>query len=229
MLNSAFAGITYEITPRLSTEAGLRWGFFNQIGTGVDYIYENNVVGPDSPVVDTVNYTALENIKFYQGLEPRIAFRYLINEEFSVKAAYNRNFQYVQIASNSSAGLPIDRWILAGRYVPPIRSDQVSLGLFHNFDDNRWEFSVEGYYKDLRNVIDLRNGAQVLFTDNVETELLTGDGWAYGTEFLLRKTLVKPPAGWHIPIREPGGRFQVFLWDKNTILATIDHMILRWC
>lgn len=195
LLNSAFAGITYEITPRLSTEAGLRWGFFNQIGTGVDYIYENNVVGPDSPVVDTVNYTALENIKFYQGLEPRIAFRYLINEEFSVKAAYNRNFQYVQIASNSSAGLPIDRWILAGRYVPPIRSDQVSLGLFHNFDDNRWEFSVEGYYKDLRNVIDLRNGAQVLFTDNVETELLTGDGWAYGTEFLLRKNIGKT-TGW---------------------------------
>ena len=114
LLNSAFAGITYEITPRLSTETGLRWGFFNQIGRGVDYIYENNVVGPDSPVVDTVNYKALENIKFYQGLEPRIAFRYLINEEFSVKAAYNRNFQYVQIASNSSAGLPIDRWILAG-------------------------------------------------------------------------------------------------------------------
>ncbi|SFT44586.1 Outer membrane receptor proteins, mostly Fe transport [Algoriphagus locisalis] len=194
-LNSAFAGITYEITPKLSTEAGLRWGFFNQIGKGVDYIYEGNEVSPDSPVVDTLSYKTLENMKFYQGLEPRIAFRYLINDELSVKAAYNRNFQYVQIASNSSAGLPIDRWILAGTYVPPIRSDQVSLGLFKNFDENRWEFSVEGYYKDLRNVIDLRNGAQVLFTDNVETELLTGNGWSYGAEFLLRKNIGKT-TGW---------------------------------
>ncbi|WP_425639344.1 TonB-dependent receptor [Algoriphagus yeomjeoni] len=195
LLNSAFAGITYEITPKLSTEAGLRWGFFNQVGKGVDYIYENNVVAPGIPITDSLNYELLENIKFYQGLEPRIAFRYLFNDEFSFKAAYNRNFQYVQIASNSSAGLPIDRWILAGTYVPPIRSDQVSLGLFRNFDENRWEFSVEGYYKDLRNVIDLRNGAQVLFTDNVETELLTGNGWSYGAEFLLRKNIGKT-TGW---------------------------------
>jgi hypothetical protein len=195
LLNSAFAGLTYEITPKLSTEAGLRWGFFNQIGNGVVYIFEGNQVGPDIPIIETVSYRSLENIKFYQGLEPRIAFRYLINDEFSIKAAYNRNFQYVQIASNSSAGLPIDRWILAGTYTPPIRSDQVSLGLFRNFDNNRWEFSVEGYYKDLRNVIDLRNGAQVLFTDNVETELLTGNGWSYGAEFLLRKNVGKT-TGW---------------------------------
>ncbi|TXD80064.1 TonB-dependent receptor [Algoriphagus ratkowskyi] len=195
LLNSVFAGFTYEITPKLSTEAGLRWGFFNQIGVGVDYLYEGNDVTPDVPITDTLSFNVLENIKFYQGLEPRIAFRYLINPQFSVKAAYNRNFQYVQIASNSSAGLPIDRWILAGTYVPPLRSDQISLGLFHNFNANRWEFSVEGYYKDLRNVIDLRNGAQVLFTDNVETELLTGDGWAYGAEFLLRKNIGKT-TGW---------------------------------
>uniref|UniRef100_UPI0030D9653C TonB-dependent receptor plug domain-containing protein n=1 Tax=Algoriphagus aquimarinus TaxID=237018 RepID=UPI0030D9653C len=127
--------------------------------------------------------------------EPRVAFRYLFNDEFSVKAAYNRNFQYVQIASNSSAGLPIDRWILAGTYVPPIRADQISLGFFRNFDNNRWEFSVEGYYKDFKNIIDLRNGAQILFTDKIETEILKGNGWAYGTEFMLRKNVGKT-TGW---------------------------------
>ena len=195
LLNSAFIGATYEITPKLSTEAGLRWGFFNQIGEGVEYIYEGNEVNPDALITDTLTYKAGENIKFYQGLEPRIAFRYLINDNLSLKAAYNRNFQYVQIASNSSAGLPVDRWILGGTYVPPVRSDQVSLGIFQNINDSRWEVSVEGYYKDLRNVIDLRNGAQVLFTDNVETELLTGNGWSYGAEFLLRKNMGKT-TGW---------------------------------
>lgn len=195
ILNSVFAGMSYEISPRLSTEAGLRWSIFNQIGNGVDYTYEGGVPGPEIAITDTLRYSMLENIKFYQGLEPRIAFRYLINEQFSIKTAYNRNFQYVQIASNSSAGLPIDRWILAGTYVPPIRSDQISLGLFRNFDDNKWEFSAETYYKDFQNIIDLRNGATVLFTDNVETELLTGRGWAYGAEFLLRKNQGKT-TGW---------------------------------
>lgn len=195
LLNNFFLSANYAISPKLSTEAGLRWGLFNQLGKGVDYLYEGGVPGPEVEITDSLNYSTFEKMQFYQGLEPRIAFRYLINERFSIKTAYNRNFQYVQIASNSSAGLPIDRWILSGRYIEPVRSDQVSVGLFHNFDDNRWELSVEGYYKDLENVIDLRNGAQVLFTDQVETELLAGKGWAYGTEFLLRKNTGKT-TGW---------------------------------
>ncbi len=195
LLNNFFVTANYEISPKLSTEAGLRWGLFNQVGKGVDYLYEGGIPGPEVEITDSLNFGILENMQFYQGIEPRIAFRYLINERFSVKTAFNRNFQYIQIASNSSAGLPIDRWILSGRYIEPIRSDQISAGLFHNFDKNRWEFSVEGYFKDLRNVIDLRNGAQVLFTDQVETELLAGKGWAYGAEFLLRKNVGKT-TGW---------------------------------
>jgi len=195
LLNNLFASANYEFSSRLSAEVGLRWGLFNQIGTGVDYSYEGGIPGPEAEITDSLRFRSLENMKFYQGLEPRIAFRYRINDFFSVKTAYNRNFQYIQIASNSSAGLPIDRWILSGRYIEPVKSDQISLGLFHNFDEDRWELSVEGYYKDLDNVIDLRNGAQVLFTDQVETELLAGKGWAYGTEFLLRKNIGKT-TGW---------------------------------
>lgn len=195
LLNNVFVSGNYEFSPKLSAEAGIRWGLFNQIGRGVDYLYEGGVPGPEVEITDSLRFETLENMKFYQGLEPRLALRYRINDQFSIKTAYNRNFQYIQIASNSSAGLPIDRWILSGRYIEPVRSDQISLGLFHNFDQDRWELSIEGYYKDLDNVIDLRNGAQVLFTDQVETELLAGQGWAYGTEFLLRKNIGKT-TGW---------------------------------
>lgn len=195
LLNNVFAGATYHFTPKLSTEVGLRWGVYNQMGAGTDYIYEGGIPTPEAEVLDSIQYSRFEKMQFYQGLEPRVSFRYLINEELSIKTAYNRNFQYVQIASNSSAGLPIDRWILAGTYVPPIRSDQISVGVFKNFDENRWELSIESYYKDLRNIIDLRNGAQVLFSDNVETEILTGKGWAYGVEALLRKN-VGNTTGW---------------------------------
>lgn len=195
VLLNLFGGIAHEISPQLSTEAGIRWGVYHQVGKGVQYLYPDGIPDRNIDPSDSVSFGTLEKMKFYQGLEPRLAFRYLINPEFSVKAAFNRNFQYAQIATNSSAGLPIDRWILAGRYVRPVRSDQISLGLFHNFDQNRWEVSLEGYYKDLRNVIDLRNGAQVLFTDRVETEILSGNGWSYGTEFLLRKNTGKT-TGW---------------------------------
>jgi Outer membrane receptor proteins, mostly Fe transport len=195
LLNNIFAGTSLDITSKLSVEAGLRWGLYNQLGNGVKYEYEGGIPGPEAEVIDSVRYDRFQNIQFYQGLEPRLAFRYLFNDKFSVKSAYNRNFQYVQIASNSSAGLPIDRWILADSYVDPIRSDQFSLGFFRNFEENKWELSVEGYYKTLEGIIDLRNGAQVLFTDNVETEILSGRGWSYGVEFLLRKNIGKT-TGW---------------------------------
>ena len=194
LLNNLFVGLQHEFSPKLSTELGLRWGLYHQLGEGVEYSYPNDIPQRDQET-DSVAFGRFEPMEFYQGLEPRVAFRYLVNDQLSFKAAYNRNFQYVQIATNSSAGLPIDRWILADRYTQPIRSDQFSMGIFKNFDRNRWEFSVEGYYKDLRNVIDLRNGAQVLFTDQVETEVLSGDGWAYGVETLLRKNTGKT-TGW---------------------------------
>ncbi|GMQ35011.1 TonB-dependent receptor [Algoriphagus taiwanensis] len=194
LLNNLFVGLNQEFSPKLSMEAGLRWGLYTQVGEGVEYLYPDDQPERDEEI-GSESFDRWEPMQFYQGLEPRLAFRYLIDEQFSVKAAYNRNFQYVQIATNSSAGLPIDRWMLADLYTRPIQSDQISLGLFRNFDNNRWELSVEGYYKDLRNVIDLRNGAQVLFTDQVETEVLSGDGWAYGVETLLRKNTGKT-TGW---------------------------------
>lgn len=195
LLNNLFISANYELSPKLSVEGGLRWGLFNQVGKGVDYLYEAGKPALEAKIIDSLNFGRFEKMQFYQGLEPRLAFRYRITDYFTVKTAYNRNFQYIQIASNSSAGLPIDRWILSGKYIEPVKSDQISLGLFHNINQNRWELSVEGYYKNLENVIDLRNGAQVLFTDKVETELLSGEGWAYGTEFLLRKNIGKT-TGW---------------------------------
>ncbi|AFL85149.1 outer membrane receptor protein [Belliella baltica DSM 15883] len=193
--NNLYIGGTTEINPKLSVEAGIRWSIYQQQGKGVDYRYEGGQPSPEAEIIDSLVFGRFERIKDFQGIEPRLAARYLLNEGLSLKASFNRSFQYLQVASNSSAGLPIDRWILAGTYVPPIRGDQVSVGIFKNLNDNIWEISAEGYYKDFKNIIDLRQGANILFTDNVETEILTGNGYAYGLEFLLRKNVGKS-TGW---------------------------------
>src|SRR5690606_17196525 len=66
-------------------------------------------------------------------------------------------------------------------------ADQISLGYFRNFNDNNYEFSTEVYYKDLKNQVDYRDGAQLTFNENVEGELLIGKGRAYGVEFFVKK------------------------------------------
>ncbi|MDX5479602.1 MAG: TonB-dependent receptor, partial [Cyclobacteriaceae bacterium] len=193
--NNFFISVSSDIGDRLRVEGGLRWSIYNQVGKGVKYLYEGGNPFPDASILDSIAYGRLENMKFYQGLEPRASFRYLVSDDLSIKGSYNRNFQFVQVATNSSAGLPLDRWIPAGLYIPPIRGDQYSMGLFKNLANDRWELSLEGYYKDFQNIIDLRPGASVLFTDNVETEILAGKGYAYGIEFLIRKNIGKT-TGW---------------------------------
>lgn len=193
--NNFFIALKEEISERISIEGGLRYGLYQQIGEGVNYLYENNDPGGSGQVTDTLEYRLGEKMQQYQGLEPRLAVRYLVGKGTAIKGSYNRNYQYIQVASNSSAGLPIDRWVPAGKYILPIRGDQVSAGIFQNLNNNQWEVSVEGYYRDFRNIVDLKQGANVLFSDNIETEILSGNGWSYGLEFLLRKNVGKT-TGW---------------------------------
>jgi hypothetical protein len=190
-----FVAAAFDLNDKIRLETGIRGSIYNQVGSGVEYKYENDDPSPNSEIIDTISYRSLQSMKMYPAFEPRASVRWLLGVGMSLKAAYNRNFQFVQVASNSSAGLPIDRWVLAGTYIQPIRADQTSVGLFKNIMDNTWELSVEGYYKNFRNIIDIRQGANVLFTDNVESGILTGNGYAYGVEWLARKNKGKT-TGW---------------------------------
>ena len=82
---------------------------------------------------------------------------------------------------------PIDRWISNTDYIKPEVANQVSLGYFRNFQNNIFEFSAEVYYKDLKNQIDYKDGADVRAKEVIETELLFGKGRAYGLELFLKK------------------------------------------
>lgn len=193
--NNFFVSGTTDLGTKVKIETGLRYTLYQEVGKGVIYQYEGGIPTPEANITDSLKLGRFESGKVFHRLEPRVSLRYLIRNDLSFKASFNRNHQFVQIATNSSAGLPIDRWVPAGTYIEPLRGDQVSAGLFKNFGMDRWEVSFESYYRDFKNVVDLRQGASVLFTDNVETELLTGVGYAYGFEFLIRKNFGKT-TGW---------------------------------
>ncbi len=182
-----YAGNEHKISSKLSLEYGLRYSFFMNSGPSQVYLYEKGEARSNENITDTLSYSRFDKIKFYDGLEPRFGARYLLGANSSVKASYNRMFQYLQIASNATAGLPIDRWIPADTYIRPLIGDQVALGYFRNFGVNTFEASMEVYYKWMQHLIDFKPAAQVLLTNNIETEILEGKGWSYGAEWLLRK------------------------------------------
>jgi len=169
-------------TPRLKLYYGFRLALFTNIGPGNFYVLNEN-----GEVRDTVTYNKFKLVKTQGGLEPRLGFNYRVNRSTSVKGSATRIYQFVHLLSNSTTSEPTDVWIPSSDNVKPQIADQVSIGLFKNFNKNRFESSVEGYYKRLHNQIDYKNGADLVFNSTVESELVFGKGWSYGIEFLLKK------------------------------------------
>ncbi len=180
--SAAYISNEQKIKQRWTVVYGLRFSNFTQLGPGD--IFTFNDAGA---ITETTTYEEWESVASYNGLAPRLSMNFSINEKSSVKASYARTYQFIHLLSNSTASSPTDVWIPSSNNVRPQVADQVSIGYFRNFNDNMLEFSSEIYYKDMRNVIDYRDGAEVTLNPAVEGELLYGVGRAYGVELLLKK------------------------------------------
>ena len=180
--------VSHEWSPmeKLHFIYGLRAVDFLVLGPGTFYAYDSA-----GNTKDSTQYNSGNIVKTYTNLEPRVSVSFQLNEESSVKVSYNRNTQVLHLLSNSTSANPTDLWIPSSNNVKPEIADQESIGYFRNFKDNRYEFSVEAYYKSMQNQIDYRNGAQLIANENVESQLLFGKGRAYGLELFLKKKVGK--------------------------------------
>lgn len=181
--SAAYLTHEWKAAPRLSLLYGLRFSMFNVLG-GTDF----KTYDPEGNLLTNEKTNAGEVVKTYLNPEPRLSASFRLNERQSLKASYNRNVQNLHLLSNSSSTNPTDSWVLTTKNIKPETSDQVALGFFQNFGENQnFEFSAETYFKTMTNQIDYRNGAEIQGNRDVEADLLSGDGRAYGLELLLKK------------------------------------------
>lgn len=179
-----------KIGEKLALRYGLRYSLFNSVGPATIFTYNS-----EYEVTDSTTYQDGDFFNSYHGIEPRLAVNYLLGERSSLKASYARTRQYMQMASNSTAGTPLDIWFPASPNVAPQLSDQVSVGYFRNFLDNKLETSIELYYKKMDNAIDFRDHAQLFLNPQLEAELRVGEATSYGAEFYIKYDISKF-SGW---------------------------------
>lgn len=181
--NAVYINDDYKATEKLTINYGARLSMFSVLGGDTFNTYENGVL-TDSKFLGKGKFG-----KTYVNIEPRISANYRINEVSSVKGGYSRNTQNLHLLSNSNSGNPTDQWIGSSYTVKPEIADQISLGYSRNFNNNNYELNAEVYYKDMKNQIDFKNGAQIGFDTgaDVESELLFGKGRAYGLELIAKK------------------------------------------
>lgn len=172
----------YDLNDKTSIEYGTRITSFSIMGPGNFYSFDAN-----GNASDTTHYDSGQFGKSYLNIEPRISVNFNINRASSIKASYARNIQNLHLLSNSTSGSPTDLWIPSSNNVKPEIADQVSIGYFRNFFDNKYEFSLETYYKNMQNQIDYKNNAQLNYNEFVESQILFGRGRAYGLELFIKK------------------------------------------
>lgn len=185
--SAGYVSFEHEPIRNLTLQYGLRYSMFQRLGKQDVYLYENDDPAGGGAVIDTISYGSGEKIETFGGFEPRFSANYVINDENSIKLSYNRMRQYIHLVSNTTSATPIDIWTPSGTYVEPATVDQVAIGYFKNFKNNAYEASVEGFYKNFQNLLDFKDGAELLLNETLETELLSGDGRAYGMELSVRK------------------------------------------
>ncbi len=180
--NSAYISDDWHATNKLNFLYGLRLTEFSLLGPGTITTYDTN-----DAAISSTNYTSGQFVKTYLNPEPRFSMSYILDEQSSIKASYNRNTQNIHLLSNSTASSPTDLYIMSINNIKPGIADQAALGYFKNSKDNMYEFSTEIYYKWLQNQVDYKNGAQLLANQDVESQLVYGKGRAYGLEVFLKK------------------------------------------
>jgi len=141
-LDNALEGGIYvsneqNITEKLTAIYGLRYSVFMNMGEGTEWNY-NDAFEP----TDSTYYGKWDIYNTFGGFEPRLGLNYQLNESSSVKASYNRMYQYMHLASNSTSASPLDVWFVSSPTVKPQIADQVAVGYFRNFLDDQLQGSV---------------------------------------------------------------------------------------
>ena len=131
----------------------------------------------------------------YFSLQPRLNLRYLLPGDVALKGSFATMTQFINLLTNESLSLPTDLWVPSTKRILPQESWQTAIGAAKTFGDG-YEVSLEAYYKQMKNVLSYREGAEFLGLENDWQDKVTqGDGEAYGLEFFVQKKQGKT-TGW---------------------------------
>ncbi|PQJ72329.1 TonB-dependent receptor [Polaribacter butkevichii] len=193
---AAYIDAEHKINDKLRLQYGIRYSNFTRLGQDELNIYTNDEAViynnefkkyESAEAIGTESFKRSDVISSFNNLEPRVSMSYILDDNTSVKASYNRMAQYLHLLSNTSSPTPLDVWTPSGKYIKPQLLDQYAIGYFKSLKGGDYSIETEVFYKDIQNRIDYINGANLIANNEIETVILNGKSRAYGLELLLKK------------------------------------------
>lgn len=185
----------FALFRNLTVSGGIRYSLFNQYGPAEINIYYSE----DNKTIDNIKQTKVYHkgdlIKSYSGPEYRFSLNYNLGINSSLKASYNRLYQYIFMLSNTIAISPDYKWKLCDYHIKPPVADQISAGYFRNLNDGGIEASFEWYHKWIDNQVEFKDGTDFVSSDPIETKVLQGKQRVNGIEVMIKKKVGKT-TGW---------------------------------
>ncbi|MFY9241393.1 MAG: TonB-dependent receptor [Polaribacter sp.] len=193
---AAYLEAEHKVSDKLTLQYGARISNFLRLGQD-----ELNVYANDTPVIYNQQFKKYESaeaiatesfnrsdvISSFNNFEPRLSLSYILDDNTSIKASYNRMAQYLHLLSNTASPTPLDVWAPSGRFIKPQLLDQYAVGYFKSIKNGDYSVETEVFYKDIQNRIDYINGANLIANNEIETIILNGQARAYGLEVLFKK------------------------------------------
>ncbi len=124
----------------------------------------------------------------YFSIEPRFHISQLLGKRGEVHASFSTMQQNLHLLTTTGLGLPTDLWVPSTKKIRPQTAIQGSLG-FGFKTDNHWGLKLEGYYKEMKNIIEFQSFGSLidLNSENWENNVVVGTGVSKGLEFSIEK------------------------------------------
>ena len=143
-----------------------------------------------------INYYNVYPDSLYPDL--RLGLKYLLTDDRYINFSVGNYHQFISTFQDDFNPAILDNWIAADESVAPGKSVQVVLG-YEEYIRNIYKIQVEGYYKDLENLLtyeEKRSATDGPVSDENLADIVTpADGYAYGLELFGQKMSGKL-SGW---------------------------------
>ena len=129
---------------------------------------------------------ATDKVRF----EPRLSAKYLVGAKSSLSLSYGQFNQYISTVQDELNPSFIDFWFAFDETVPPAKSNHYILGYDTELPWHGLQVSVEGYYKDMFNLLafkETRSSVTQELDFTIVNVFRRAEGEAYGGEIYLRK------------------------------------------
>ncbi len=183
---AAFAEDTWKVNDRLTIQAGVRLTHYQYLTRSIVYHFRDTTPNIRKPLDREEAVQGKHKAADWWYLEPRLSVKYELPSAMLLKAGYARSSQYIHLLSNTASPTPVDLYFPSTNNIRPSYNDVYSAGVVKT-TENKIELSAEAFYKQMYQMLDFIDAAELQLNELVEADLLDGDGKAYGVELEARK------------------------------------------